>query len=71
MCCAESPAVAVRLDGWARRGRGYLQVVIVARVVAADVAEALDLAWQAFRKAAGGDAGWDTAAAVALSRAAR
>jgi hypothetical protein len=35
-------------------------------VIAADVAEALGAAWQAFRQAAGDDpAGWDLAAAVA------
>ena len=39
------------MDSWVRRGRDYLQVVIVATVNAADVAEALDLAWQAFRSA--------------------
>jgi hypothetical protein len=44
-------------------------VVIVAAVDAADVAEALDLAWQSFRKAAGDDAaGWDTASATAEVR---
>jgi hypothetical protein len=37
-------------------------VLIVATAAAADVAEALDLAWRAFRKAAGDDAaGWDMA----------
>ena len=62
----ESPAIAVRLDSWVRRGRDHLQVVIVAGVAAADVAEALDLAWQSFRKAAGDDAaGWDMSAATA------
>jgi hypothetical protein len=48
------------------RGRDYVRVVVVAAVVADDVAEALDLAWWAFREAAGDDlAGWDTAAAAA------
>ena len=64
----ESPAIAVHVDSWARRGRDYLQVVIVATVGAADVADALDLAWQAFRKAARDDAGWDLAAATAEVR---
>jgi len=41
-------------------------VVVVATVIADDVAEALDLAWWAFREAAGDDlAGWDMAAASA------
>jgi hypothetical protein len=58
----ESPAIAVHVDSWVRRGRDYLQVLIVATAGAADVAEALDLAWRAFRKAAGDDAaGWDMA----------
>ncbi len=57
------------MDSWVRRGRDYLQLVIVATVAAADVAGALDLAWQAFRKAAGDDApGWDMAAATAEVR---
>ena len=47
---------AVRVESWVRRGRDYLQVVIAATVDAADVADALDLAWQSFRKAAGDDA---------------
>jgi hypothetical protein len=42
------------------------QWVVVATVVADDVAESLDLAWWAFREAAGDDlAGWDMAAASA------
>ena len=65
----QSPAIAVHIDSWVRRGRDYLQIVIAATVDAADVAEALDLAWQAFRKAAGDDAaGWDMAAATAEVR---
>ena len=63
-----SPAIAVHLDSWVRRGRDYLQMVIAATVDAADLADALDLAWQAFRKAAGDDAGWDMAAATAEVR---
>ena len=48
------------------RGRDYVRVVVVAAVVADDVAEALDLAWWAFREAAGDDlAGWDMAAVSA------
>jgi hypothetical protein len=44
----QSPAVAVHLDSWVRRGRDYLQMVIqmviVATVGPVDVAEALELA---------------------------
>ena len=58
--------LAPRIDRELRRGRDYVRVVIVATVVADDVAEALDLAWRAFREAAGDDlAGWDLAAASA------
>jgi hypothetical protein len=61
-----SAAVAARVDSEVRRGRDYVRVVILMTVDAADVAEALDTAWQAFRKAAGDDLeGWDTAAASA------
>jgi hypothetical protein len=62
-----TPAAALHVGSWVRRGRDYLQVDIVASVAAADVADALDLAWQAFRKA-GDDTGWDTAAAAAEVR---
>lgn len=37
----------------------------MATVDAAKVAEALDLAWRSFMKAAGDDASWDMAAATA------
>jgi len=58
--------LAPRIDRELRRGRDYVRVVIIATVVADDVAEALDLAWWAFREAAGDDpAGWDMAAASA------
>ena len=53
--------LAPRIDRELRRGRDY----VMATVVADDVAEALDLAWWAFREAAGDDAGWDMAAASA------
>jgi len=44
-------------------------VVIAATVDAADVAEALDLAWRSFLTAAGDDAeGWDMAGATAEVR---
>ena len=58
--------LAPRIDWELRRGRDYVRVVIVATAIADDVAEALDLAWWAFREAAGDDlAGWDTSAASA------
>ena len=65
----ESDAIALRVDSEIRRGRDYVRVVILATVDAADVAEALDLAWWAFRKAAGEDlAGWALADAEAEVR---
>ena len=67
----ESPVIAVRMDNWVRRGRDDLHVMIVATVDAADVAEALDLAWQSFMSAAGDNAGWDMAAATAEVRPGR
>jgi len=58
--------LAPRIDRELRRGRDYVRVVVVATVIADDVAEALDLAWWAFREAAGDDlAGWDMAAVSA------
>ena len=66
----ENPAVTgARIDSETRRGRDYIRVTIAATVIASDVAEALDAAWQAFREAAAGDlGGWDSAAAVAEVR---
>jgi hypothetical protein len=51
----ESAAVALRVDSEIRRGRDYVRVIVLATVDADDVAEALDLTWWAFRKAAGED----------------
>jgi hypothetical protein len=64
---AESPAViGAEVESETRRGRDYVRVSITAAVYAADVAEALTAAWDAFRQAAGDDAaGWDMAAASA------
>jgi len=65
----ESAAVALHADSEVRRGRDYVRVVVVATVDGDDVAEALDRAWRAFRKAAGEDlAGWDLAGAAAEVR---
>jgi hypothetical protein len=53
------------MDGEIRRGRDYVRVIIVSRVDATGVAEALDIAWWAFRNAAGNElAGWDLASAT-------
>ena len=67
---AESPAViSAEIESETRRGRDYVRVSIMVAVDAADVAEALTAAWDAFRQAAGDDhAGWDMAAASAEIR---
>ena len=65
----ESAVVGPQIEGETRRGRDYVRVVIVMTVTASDVAEALGLAWQAFRQATGSDAGgWDMAGAAAEVR---
>jgi hypothetical protein len=62
----ESAAAAPHVDSEIRRGRDYVRVIIVATVDAADVAEALDLAWWTFQKTARNDlAGWALADAEA------
>jgi hypothetical protein len=49
-----------------RRGADYVRVTVALEVAAADMAEALTIAWDAFRGAAGGDlAGWEMTAAAA------
>jgi hypothetical protein len=40
------------VDSLTRRGRDYLRVTIAMTVTAADPAQALTVAWRAFRKAA-------------------
>jgi hypothetical protein len=44
------------------------RVVIAATVDAAGLSEALDLAWESFKRAARGDVGWDMTAAMAEVR---
>jgi hypothetical protein len=61
--------VAPHLESESRRGRESVRVLVTATVSAADVAEALDIAWQVFGWAAGADTGgWDMAAAMAEVR---
>jgi hypothetical protein len=61
--------VAPHVEYESRRRRDYVRVVAITTVTAADVAEALDIAWQVFRWAAGDDTeGWDMAAAIAEVR---
>lgn len=61
--------VAAEIKSEARRGRDYVRVNVSAVVDAADIADAVAVAWDAFRQAAGDDAaGWDMAAASAEIR---
>ncbi|MBV9093808.1 MAG: hypothetical protein JO132_08035 [Streptosporangiaceae bacterium] len=66
----ESATVAApHVESESRRGRDYVRVVAIATVSAADVVEALAIAWQVFRWAAADDTdGWDMAAAIAEIR---
>jgi hypothetical protein len=49
-----------------RRGADYVRVTVALTVVTTDVADALAIAWDAFRTAAQNDlAGWEVAAAAA------
>jgi hypothetical protein len=63
----ESGAViSAEVETETRRGRDYVCVNVLVVVIAADVAEALGTAWQAFRQAASDDPdGWDMAGARA------
>jgi hypothetical protein len=54
------------IDAETRRGRDYVRVTVAMTVAAADVAEALSVAWLAFRLATSDDpGGWDLASAAA------
>lgn len=66
----ESPVViAPQVEGETRRGRDYVRVAVVMAVAAADVGEALTLAWRGFCQAAASDlAGWDLDAGAAEVR---
>jgi hypothetical protein len=66
---ASTVVIAPRIDSESRRGRDYVRVTLTMTVIAADVAQALDRAWQAFGAAAG-PGGWDTVTVVAEVRCA-
>ena len=61
------PAIAsAEIASELRRGADYVRVTVALTVLSADVAEALAIAWDAFRSAARDDlAGWEVAAAAA------
>jgi hypothetical protein len=64
---AVGPAIAAaEIGSELRRGADYVRVAVEVSVAAADVADALAIAWDAFRDAAAGDlAGWEITAASA------
>jgi hypothetical protein len=61
------PAIAsAEIASEVRRGADYVRVTVALTVAATDVADALTMAWDAFRSAARDDLpGWDVAAATA------
>ncbi len=63
---AANPAiVSAEVASELRRGASYVRVAVVLSVAADDVADALAIAWEAFRAVAGDDlAGWEAAAAA-------
>ena len=64
---AVDPAIAsAEIASELRRGVDYVRVSVAVTVVTTDVADALTIAWDAFRSAARDDpAGWEVAAATA------
>jgi hypothetical protein len=59
------PVVDAQIDSETRHGLDYVRIRVIVAVEAADVAEAVGLAWDVFQAAAGEVGGWDTAAARA------
>ncbi len=63
---ADPAIVSAEIASEVRRGADYVRVSIALTVAAADVADALAIAWDAFRSAARDDlTGWEVTAAVA------
>jgi hypothetical protein len=64
------PAIAAaEIASEHRRGADYVRVTVAVTVKASDVADALAIAWDAFREAAGGDlVGWEVTGAAAEVR---
>ena len=66
---AGAAIAAAEIDSELRRGAGYVRVTVAFAVAAADVADALAIAWDAFRGAAVDDlTGWEVTAASAEVR---
>lgn len=63
---ASKTVIMPHVDAETRRGRDYVRVTLAMTIVAVDVAEALDSAWQTFQQASHGDArNWDVTSASA------
>ena len=64
------PAIAAaEIASEHRRGANHVRVTVAVAVAASDVADALSIAWNAFREAAGDDlVGWEITAAAAEVR---
>jgi hypothetical protein len=63
---ADPAITAAEIASEHRRGVDYVRVTVALAVAAADVADALTIAWDAFQDAAGDDlAGWEVTAATA------
>ena len=63
---ADPAITAAEIASEHRRGADYVRVTVVLAVAAADVADALAIAWDAFTAAAGDDlTGWEIPAAAA------
>jgi hypothetical protein len=59
------PVLDAQVDSETRQGLDYVRIRVAVSVQAADVAEAVGVAWDVFREAAGEVGGWDLAAARA------
>ncbi len=62
------PVLAAGIDTETRRGADYVRIRVTQTVEAANVVEAVALAWEAFRTAAGDPGAWDLPAATAVVR---
>lgn len=62
------PVLGAAVERETRRGSDYVRVRVAVTVEAADVAQAVTLAWAAFQAAAGAPGAWDMAAATAEAR---
>ena len=63
---ASKTVIMPHLDAETRRGRDHVRVTLAMTIVAGDLSEAVDSAWQAFQHASNGDVqDWDVTSASA------